>query len=266
LTTSLPIFHLGHLHSLNFYLHLLEIRYIDSLFFFRNTQVSKHSFNHVIYVMQLLLHPESDDSAQLSQVLSQFIQTLLIFTDLAHCILYYTKIIYLPSFADWDWEASSTIGWGWNEQTPCTHFSDFHKLLILCIYVQKLICKIGTRNNSAHCFWLLLKKEGTYKGKKFSAICHFFGYQARGALPSKFDCDYAYVRLTSLCCFIWNALHNKITVSLFGLGSWACVLSHPSSWFEWLHGYCDKSQESSERVEMWCCSYYSKYFGNWGSF
>ncbi|XP_044474460.1 pyrophosphate--fructose 6-phosphate 1-phosphotransferase subunit alpha-like isoform X1 [Mangifera indica] len=36
-------------------------------------------------------------------------------------------------------------------------------------------------------------KEGTYKGKKFNAICHFFGYQARGSLPSKFDCDYAFV-------------------------------------------------------------------------
>ncbi|KAK9112370.1 hypothetical protein Scep_019889 [Stephania cephalantha] len=36
-------------------------------------------------------------------------------------------------------------------------------------------------------------KAGTYKGKKFNAICHFFGYQARGSLPSKFDCDYAYV-------------------------------------------------------------------------
>ncbi|XP_051126642.1 pyrophosphate--fructose 6-phosphate 1-phosphotransferase subunit alpha [Andrographis paniculata] len=36
-------------------------------------------------------------------------------------------------------------------------------------------------------------KEGTYKGKKFNGICHFFGYQARGSLPSKFDCDYAYV-------------------------------------------------------------------------
>ncbi|PWZ44061.1 hypothetical protein Zm00014a_035026 [Zea mays] len=36
-------------------------------------------------------------------------------------------------------------------------------------------------------------KEDTYKGKKFNAICHFLGYQARGALPSKFDCDYAYV-------------------------------------------------------------------------
>ncbi|KAL0366526.1 UNVERIFIED_CONTAM: Pyrophosphate--fructose 6-phosphate 1-phosphotransferase subunit alpha [Sesamum radiatum] len=36
-------------------------------------------------------------------------------------------------------------------------------------------------------------KEGSYKGKKFNAICHFFGYQARGSLPSKFDCDYAYV-------------------------------------------------------------------------
>jgi pyrophosphate--fructose-6-phosphate 1-phosphotransferase len=36
-------------------------------------------------------------------------------------------------------------------------------------------------------------KEGSYKGKKFNAICHFFGYQARGSVPSKFDCDYAYV-------------------------------------------------------------------------
>ncbi|XP_022880541.1 pyrophosphate--fructose 6-phosphate 1-phosphotransferase subunit alpha-like [Olea europaea var. sylvestris] len=40
---------------------------------------------------------------------------------------------------------------------------------------------------------IFLKKEGTYKGKKFNGICHFFGYQARGSLPSKFDCDYAYV-------------------------------------------------------------------------
>ncbi|KAL8478713.1 hypothetical protein ACS0TY_030553 [Phlomoides rotata] len=36
-------------------------------------------------------------------------------------------------------------------------------------------------------------REGTYKGKKFNAICRVFGYQARGSLPSKFDCDYAYV-------------------------------------------------------------------------
>ncbi|GJN16551.1 hypothetical protein PR202_gb03570 [Eleusine coracana subsp. coracana] len=35
-------------------------------------------------------------------------------------------------------------------------------------------------------------KEGRYKGRKFSSVCHFFGYQARGSLPSNFDCDYAY--------------------------------------------------------------------------
>ncbi|XP_010275338.1 PREDICTED: pyrophosphate--fructose 6-phosphate 1-phosphotransferase subunit alpha-like [Nelumbo nucifera] len=39
----------------------------------------------------------------------------------------------------------------------------------------------------------LRSRVGTYSGKKFNSICHFFGYQARGSLPSKFDCDYAYV-------------------------------------------------------------------------
>lgn len=35
------------------------------------------------------------------------------------------------------------------------------------------------------------KKAGTYKGK-FSPVCSFLGYQARGSLPSNFDCDLAY--------------------------------------------------------------------------
>jgi len=35
------------------------------------------------------------------------------------------------------------------------------------------------------------KKKGTYKGS-FSVVCSFIGYQARGAMPSNFDVNYAY--------------------------------------------------------------------------
>ncbi|CAA7013533.1 unnamed protein product [Microthlaspi erraticum] len=68
-------------------------------------------------------------------------------------------------------------------------------------------------------------KEGTYKGKKFNAICHFFGYQARGSLPSKFDCDYAYV-LGHVCYHILAAGLNGYMATLTNLKSpvnkWKC--------------------------------------------
>jgi len=37
----------------------------------------------------------------------------------------------------------------------------------------------------------LRKKKGTYTGT-FSVVCSFIGYQARGAMPTNFDCTYAY--------------------------------------------------------------------------
>ncbi|KAK2453649.1 diphosphate--fructose-6-phosphate 1-phosphotransferase [Trifolium repens] len=69
------------------------------------------------------------------------------------------------------------------------------------------------------------QKEGTYKGKKFNAICHFFGYQARGSLPSKFDCDYAYV-LGHVCYHILAAGLNGYMATLTNLknpvNKWKC--------------------------------------------
>jgi len=68
-------------------------------------------------------------------------------------------------------------------------------------------------------------KEGTYKGKKFNAVCHFFGYQARGALPSKFDCDYAYV-LGHICYLILAAGLNGYMATVTNLkhpvNKWRC--------------------------------------------
>ncbi|CAL9778756.1 unnamed protein product [Musa acuminata subsp. burmannicoides] len=68
-------------------------------------------------------------------------------------------------------------------------------------------------------------KEGTYIGKKFNAICHFFGYQARGSLPSKFDCDYAYA-LGHVCYHILAAGLNGYMATITNLknpvNKWRC--------------------------------------------
>ncbi|KAL6178822.1 hypothetical protein ACLB2K_050340 [Fragaria x ananassa] len=69
------------------------------------------------------------------------------------------------------------------------------------------------------------QKEGTYKGKKFNAICHFFGYQARGSLPSNFDCDYAYV-LGHICYHMLAAGLNGYMATVTNLknplNKWRC--------------------------------------------
>nr|XP_043633896.1 pyrophosphate--fructose 6-phosphate 1-phosphotransferase subunit alpha-like [Erigeron canadensis] len=64
-------------------------------------------------------------------------------------------------------------------------------------------------------------KEGTYKGKKFTAICHFMGYQSRGSLPSKFDCDYAYI-LGHICYHILAAGLNGYMATVTNLKDSLC--------------------------------------------
>ncbi|KAH7283641.1 hypothetical protein KP509_34G017500 [Ceratopteris richardii] len=68
-------------------------------------------------------------------------------------------------------------------------------------------------------------KAGTYTGKKFNAICHFFGYQARGSLPSNFDCDYAYA-LGQICYHLVAAGLNGYMATVTNLKQdvteWRC--------------------------------------------
>nr|DAD41899.1 TPA_asm: hypothetical protein HUJ06_016222 [Nelumbo nucifera] len=85
-------------------------------------------------------------------------------------------------------------------------------------------------------------KEGTYKGKKFNAICHFFGYQARGSLPSKFDCDYAYV-LGHVCYHILAAGLNGYMATITNLknpvNKWRCGAAPITAMMtvkRWSHG------------------------------
>lgn len=69
-------------------------------------------------------------------------------------------------------------------------------------------------------------KEGKYKGRKFSSVCHFFGSQARGSLPSNFDCNYAYV-LGHICVQIMAAGLNGYMATVTNLkdstNKWRCA-------------------------------------------
>jgi 6-phosphofructokinase len=68
-------------------------------------------------------------------------------------------------------------------------------LLFLHLVLFSILYTFLLKQHPLLAITFVFQKEGTYKGKKFNAVCHFFGYQARGSLPSKFDCDYAYVCL-----------------------------------------------------------------------
>lgn len=70
-----------------------------------------------------------------------------------------------------------------------------------------------------------MKKQGTYTGK-FSAQCHFFGYEGRCAFPSNFDADYCY-----------SLGYNAFALLKFGLtGYLSSVKNLSASASEWVAG------------------------------
>ena len=71
----------------------------------------------------------------------------------------------------------------------------------------------------------LMKKTGAFNGK-FSAQCHFFGYEGRCAFPSNFDADYCY-----------SLGYNAFALMKFGLTGYLSSvknLSSPAS--QWIAG------------------------------
>ncbi len=70
-----------------------------------------------------------------------------------------------------------------------------------------------------------MKKQGNYNGK-FSAQCHFFGYEGRCAFPSNFDADYCY-----------SLGYNAFALLKFGLtGYLSSVKNLSASASEWVAG------------------------------
>ncbi|CAL5090857.1 unnamed protein product [Urochloa decumbens] len=91
------------------------------------------------------------------------------------------------------------------------------------------LSQIDTEQLLAHLVEAEMKrrtKEGNYKGRKFSSVCHFFGSQARGSLPSNFDSNYAYV-LGHICVQIvatgLNGYMATVTNLKDSTNKWRCA-------------------------------------------
>lgn len=73
---------------------------------------------HCCFLMQLLLHPESDDSAQLSQVYYSICSNT--FSHLRMLFLFHFIMsdynLHMVTGADWNRKTFGPISWGWNEQ------------------------------------------------------------------------------------------------------------------------------------------------------
>lgn len=125
-------------------------------------------------------------------------------------------------FSDWHRATISSFSGDWNDKEN-SKFHCRHCFLFFHVW----ICP----------YWLWIfnfQKEGRYKGRKFSSVCHFFGYQARGSIPSNFDCDYAYVSIIPLYSWKLNTLilmATLINIEHFRLlGVSPCIRSH----LDWL--------------------------------
>eukprot|EP01018_Ginkgo_biloba_P036797 Gb_16045 [translate_table: standard] len=88
------------------------------------------------------------------------------------------------------------------------------------IQTEKLLAKLVEQQLGKR------KKAGVYTAKNLDIVCHFFGYQSRGSLPSNFDCNYAYALGQIAAHLIANGLNGYMaTVTNLNqpVSKWKCA-------------------------------------------
>lgn len=91
------------------------------------------------------------------------------------------------------------------QQQVCLERQSNHKVQLGQIETEKMLVHFVEEELKKR------KAASIYKGK-FSAVCSYLGYQARSAMPSNFDCDYAYSLGGAAACLLHRHLTGYLAI------------------------------------------------------